>query len=139
MQGAHAGRRNGKSSDFVCIIKKKRKAGGRLLSWSGEDGKEIQSKKCQVELHRVLQWAKRSKRYGCKHRALTLQCQGCNYWSRVLYVCVADKISIRDHCQARKVCKDFGWKVLCFPDRPLGKKLYCSRLQSLQNYQYRSK
>lgn len=36
-----------KSSDFVYIMKKKRQAGSRPLSWSGEEGKEY----CQVELY----------------------------------------------------------------------------------------
>jgi len=54
VEGGHAGKRNGKGADFVHIIKKKRKAGGRPLSSSEEEGKKIQSKKCQVELHRVL-------------------------------------------------------------------------------------
>lgn len=77
VQGARAGKRNRKSSNSVCVNKKEGQADSKLLSQSGEEEKEPQSKKSQVELHWVLHWAKHGRRHGCEQRALTLQCQQC--------------------------------------------------------------
>lgn len=72
----------GANPDFVCIIKKKKKKRKAIVMVRrGGEGDVVQKVPSGIALSAVI--GKYSKRYGCEHRTLTLQCQWCKNWSTV--------------------------------------------------------